>query len=455
MEYGRSIFQNMPEDTKAIVFTPEEFEASPNGEKDNTRALQKAIDTLEEKYTAGIIFIPEGVYRFAGTINLWRGIRLIGFGKKRPLFVLDNNVPEFKGPLSRYLIFCRNVRPQKGEFLRDANECSFFTSIRNINMDLGNGNNGAVAVRYHIAQLCSIEDCDFYLHDAKAAVEFVGNEIERCRFVGGQYGIIGYYTAPGWQFYVGDCLFEGQKRAGIMSSKTGLTLVRDTFRNLPWGIYVPNKELYDVPVNETERLYMENCRAENISTAVVSMGWLRNPINWLHVVGTICRNASMFLESFGYQFVYFFMEPPIKSEYLCYQIETHIGFRVAADNSEIQRKFAYDYTIKEAQWSSVPEPDYRQIPEQKEWRNICDFGAVGDGRTDDTEAFRKAISAADVIYLPQGYYRISGPLKLKENTSLIALHPGTTAIKIDDVAEGFENAKESISMISIPQEGVN
>ncbi len=111
--------------------------------------------------------------------------------------------------------------------------------------------------------------------------------MERCRFFGGTYGIIGYYTAPGWQFYVGDCIFDGQSRACIMSSKTGLTLVRDTLRNAPWGVYVPNKELYDVPVNETERLYLEDCRAENIATAVVSMGWLRNPINWLHTTGTV------------------------------------------------------------------------------------------------------------------------------------------------------------------------
>lgn len=454
MEYGKSIFPVMPEDEKAICFD-ETYDANPDGKGDNTKALQRAIDELEQRSTIGIIFIPEGIYRFRGTVNLWRGIRLIGFGKNRPKFVLDDNVPEFQGSSSSYLIFCRNVKPAAGEFLRDANECSFFTSVKNIDFDLGYGNKGAVAVRYHIAQLCTIEDCDFYLHDAKAAVEFVGNEIERCRFFGGQYGIIGYYTAPGWQFYVGDCVFKNQKRAGIMSSKTGLTLVRDTFQNMPWGIYVPNKELYDVPINETERLYMEDCRAEQMGIAVISMGWLRNTNNWLHVTGTICRSAPMFLECFGYQFVYFFTEPPIETEYSCYQIETHIGFGVKANNWEIERKFSYEYYVSEADWSEVPEPEHLLMPDLEKWCSIREYGAAGDGSSDDTDAFLRAVREKDVLYIPQGIYRITKPLLLKKNTCLIALHPGTTILTIPDDTPVFSDLGKPASVLTIPKKGRN
>ena len=455
LQYGISVFPVKPDDPRALVFTPEEFGACPDGIGDNTTALQKAVDTLEERWEEGILFIPQGEYRFSGTVDLWRGIRLIGFGTRRPRFILEDNAEGFGGPLSKYLLFCRNVRPRhEEEFLRDANECSFFTTLRNIDVDLGHGNHGAVALRYHIAQLCSIEDCDFYLNDAKAAVEFVGNEVERCRFFGGTYGIIGYYTAPGWQFYVGDCVFEGQSRACIMSSKTGLTLVRDTLRGAPWGVYVPNKELYDVPINETERLYMEDCRAEDISTAVVSMGWLRNPINWLHTVGTICRNAPMFLEAFGYQFVYFFLEPPITSEYPCYSVESHIGFRVKARNREAERRFAYDFEIREAQWSPAPEPPYVPIPARDTWHSVTDFGAAGDGTTDDTAAFEQAISACETVYIPQGCYRLTRGLKLRENTSLVALHPGTTALSLDDGVYD-RRAGEDAALLTIPVGGHN
>ncbi len=337
--------------------------------------------------------------------------------------------------------------------MRDANECSFYTSLRNIDIDLGHGNCGAVAVRYHIAQLCSLEDCDFYLNDAKAAVEFVGNEVERCRFFGGTYGIIGYYTAPGWQFYVGDCIFDGQSRACIMSSKAGLTLVRDTLRNAPWGIYVPNKELYDVPVNETERLYMEDCRAENIGTAVVSMGWLRNPINWLHTTGTVCRNAPMFLEAFGYQFVYFFLEPPIQPEYPCYRVESHIGFKVTARNCERKREFAYDYQILKSEWSPAPEPAYVPMPAVTTWKNVRDFGAIGDGVADDTPAIEKAIASGGAVYLPQGNYRLTHGLTLGPRTALVALHSGTTTLSLDDFV--YEKDVQEAAMLTIPKGGHN
>ncbi len=49
----------------------------------------------------------------------------------------------------------------------------------------------------------------------------VGNEIERCRFFGGTYGIVTGETVPYWQFYLGDSIFDGQKRACISSYRAG------------------------------------------------------------------------------------------------------------------------------------------------------------------------------------------------------------------------------------------
>jgi len=49
-----------------------------------------------------------------------------------------------------------------------------------------------------------------------------------------------------------------------------------------------------------------------------------------------------------------------------------------------------------------------------EWRNVKDFGAVGDGKTDDTAALQKAfenLGHGSVVYLPAGTYRITDTLK--------------------------------------------
>ena len=89
MTYGESVFPELPRDPAAYVFTREAFGADPSGREDNAQALQRAIDRVEAEVKNGILFIPEGTYRFAGTVNLWRGIRLIGFGGKRPAEFVD------------------------------------------------------------------------------------------------------------------------------------------------------------------------------------------------------------------------------------------------------------------------------------------------------------------------------------------------------------------------------
>lgn len=52
-----------------------------------------------------------------------------------------------------------------------------------------------------------------------------------------------------------------------------------------------------------------------------------------------------------------------------------------------------------------------------EWISVKDFGAVGDGTTDDTSAIKNAINAAEggYVYFPLGNYVISSPLDVGTN----------------------------------------
>src|SRR5579883_3358932 len=64
--------------------------------------------------------------------------------------------------------------------------------------------------------------------------------------------------------------------------------------------------------------------------------------------------------------------------------------------------------------------------------NVKQYGAKGDGTTDDTAAIQAAISAAStggVIFLPVGSYLISTPLTLSvANTALMGVGFGSTII---------------------------
>ena len=66
-------------------------------------------------------------------------------------------------------------------------------------------------------------------------------------------------------------------------------------------------------------------------------------------------------------------------------------------------------------------------PPSSKFRNVLDFGAVGDGRTDDTAAIQRAINhdrgernakTAAVVYFPTGNYLVSDTLVTWCNTEL-------------------------------------
>ena len=55
--------------------------------------------------------------------------------------------------------------------------------------------------------------------------------------------------------------------------------------------------------------------------------------------------------------------------------------------------------------------------------SVRDFGAVGDGKTDDTAAFQKALDAAHearggVVYAPRGNYFFAGHLNVPDAVTL-------------------------------------
>ena len=90
--------------------------------------------------------------------------------------------------------------------------------------------------------------------------------------------------------------------------------------------------------------------------------------------------------------------------------------------------------------------------------SVRDFGARGDGRTDDTAAFQRALDAAaaakgGIVFAPRGNYRIAGTLRVGENVTLRGIHTVTPAWSqnkgttlLTDHGHGDENAEAFISL---------
>ena len=154
-----SYYSGRLDDPKAVYLTRENFPpVRGDGIADDTEALQQAINKVQETTNQGILFIPSGRYRLSKTVYIWPGIRLIGFGTSRPVFVLAANTPGFQQDPA-YMIFFAGFRPGSipassgtsgrrflpaGAKPPDANPGTFYSAISNIDVEIQGGNPGAV-----------------------------------------------------------------------------------------------------------------------------------------------------------------------------------------------------------------------------------------------------------------------------------------------------------------------
>jgi len=93
------------------------------------------------------------------------------------------------------------------------------------------------------------------------------------------------------------------------------------------------------------------------------------------------------------------------------------------------------------------------LPAMNTWVNVKRFGALGNGKTDDTEAIKEAIARHKNVYLPTGWYRITEPIKLPEGTNLIGLHPYATQLIIDESESRFSGFGAPVPLLESSEGG--
>ena len=264
------------DDPAAVYLTAEEFHVHGDGQGDDSAPIQAAIDKLQASKGEGIVFVPQGRYRISRTIYLWPGVRIIGYGAERPVFVLGENTPGYQDGIA-YMFFFAGARPRPqaagarsfyhppptprgvvppSRDVPDANPGTFYSAMSNVDFEIGPGNAGAVAIRFHAAQHAFLSHIDFNIGSGFAGVHEVANEAEDLHFHGGQYGIMARKPSPAWQFTLIDSTFDGQREAAIRENETGLTLVHDDFRNVPIAV--------SIDPHYSDQLWIKDSRFENI-----------------------------------------------------------------------------------------------------------------------------------------------------------------------------------------------
>ncbi|HZR57865.1 MAG TPA: glycosyl hydrolase family 28-related protein, partial [Terriglobales bacterium] len=152
--FGSSYYPVRLDDPKAVYLTPENFSIHGDGIADDSEAVQQALNKVQETTEQGILFVPAGRYRLTKTIYIWPGIRLIGFGANRPTFVLTPNTQDFQKEPA-YMFFFAGDRPGSARAnqwrvsratdpVPDANPGTFYSAMSNIDIEIQDGNPGAV-----------------------------------------------------------------------------------------------------------------------------------------------------------------------------------------------------------------------------------------------------------------------------------------------------------------------
>lgn len=443
---GQSVYRLRPQDPKAIYFTPDQYKITADGRTDVSDALQAAIRTVKTRYKFGVVFIPEGKYLITKTIYIPTAVRLIGYGKTRPLFILGANSPGFqqadsadKGHAHYMFWFVSNLS-QPGGPIYDAGASTFYSALSNINLRIEDGNPAAVALRTHFAQHSYIAHCDIDAGHAVAGLYDVGNEMEDVRFFGGDYGIYTTKPSPGWPYMMVDTWFEGQRLAAIRTHEAGLTIVRLQARNVPVVI--------DIDSNYHEKLFMEDCRFDDISQTAIRISNEDNAAGQINLRNIACRNTPVLTVG------------RISGKEITTSSPVYLVRRLTSglQLSDWKAEPSYATTSDIVPLSAFPNPapsDIPALPDMGQWANIQSLGAKGDGITDDTKAIREAIDSHPVLYFPQGWYRLTAPLHLKPNSVLIGLSPIATQLLITDNTPAFGGFGGPQPMVETPRGGNN
>ncbi len=449
--FAASVITTRPDDSKAIYLD------APAANADSSAAIQAAIDTAAGTGREGIVFVAGNRYNITRTIYLWPGVRLIGYGATRPIFVLPPETPGFQKGMGVMVMFTglgpneptradgRIPFPPPGsvppnDHVADANSSTFYSAITNIDFEIGNGNPAAVAIRFHVAQHAFLTHMNFHIGSGLAALYQVGNEAEDLHFYGGRYGILTEKTSPAWQFTLLDSTFEGQRESAIREHEAGLTLIRNSFRDVPTAI--------DIDPGYPDQLWVKDSRFENISGPTVIISLEQSPLTEIGFENAILSNAPVFakLRESG---------KTVPGKGAVYQVKNfNYGLIVPGEGQMGKIGMQYEAAPIASMPIKIP-PAIRALPPSSEWVNVHTLGVKGDGASDDTAAIQQAIDTHRVLYFPSGHYVVRNTLTLKPETVLIGLHPTLAQIDLLDETPGYQGIGAPKPVILAPAGGTN
>jgi hypothetical protein len=425
-----------------LSVTSAPFNADPTGKTDSTKAIQNAVDEARNKQL--VCFFPSGTYIISDTISCEQRVQkadkvrytdemrqswwdigsdrhyLLGStkGGSRPVIKLSKDAKGYDDPANPKLAMkiwaqTRNDFPGTHDpiFGSEQPGISFGHIFRGIDFDLS-GHTGAIGLRHSGSQGCLLMDCTVNARGAFAGFNNCpgqGGGTYNISAFGGRYGLIADqdYRFP----MLAGSTFKGQTKACIayVTGNLPIMLVGCYLEtDSPSAIDVtrinifPGVSMVDCVVrlnstgsimsqSKSQNLFMENVFIKGAEYVQNKSDKIPEPKKWTVVARF--SSCSDFSEN------------------------------IVNGNKNSNKIIEWKTSNKEPSVAELQTKHWRQLPsfEDKDAVNVKDMGAVGDGDTDDTAAFKKALKASKKVFFPAGRYKISETIQLEGGTQIFGI----------------------------------
>ena len=369
--------------TDAGVLNVKDFGAKGDGLKDDTAAIQKALD----KHANGgrIIYLPNGTYRVSdtlkwphGTVDGWeeKNTILQGQSREKVILRLIDAAPGFTDPKTpKPMIWTGQAPAQR-----------FRNAVRDVTIDAGRKNPGAIGVRFMANNQGTIRDVTIRSGDGKSLI-----------------GLDLAYTDENGPLLVKDVKVVGFD-FGVRAAHSVDSLTVE-------GLTLQDQNKFGL-VNEGQCLSVRGLTSRNLVTAVVNTGGGVLTLLDADLRGLRGANAKPAVVNDAFLYA-----RSVASAGYAETIRNTANSR-RPDPGRTVAEFVSHPPLGEASWTAKPLPvkDTPTVPwdDPKDWASPTHFGAKPDDDLDDAPAIQQAIdSGKPTIYFPAGSYRIGRTVEIR------------------------------------------